>query len=93
MEWLKNNTPPDAVVASGGIMDIGFPTLGERTSLADNATLSTERIQQIARILLSHPDDAWTKLNEMGVDYFLIFIAASKIQQEPLQVYLLTGGA
>ena len=93
MEWLKNNTPKDAVVASWWDYGYWITTLGERKSLADNATLSTERIQQLARMLLSNPDEAWNTLNEMGADYVLIFIAATKIQQEPLQVYLLTGGA
>ena len=93
MEWLKNNTPQDAVVASWWDYGYWITTLGERISLADNATLSTERIQEIARILLSNPDEAWLKLNELDADYVLIFIAANKIQQDPLQVYLLTGGA
>ena len=93
MEWLKNNTPKDAVVASWWDYGYWITTLGERTSLADNATLSTERIQEIAKMLLANPDEAWLKLNEMGADYVLLFVAANKIQQEPLQVYLLTGGA
>jgi len=93
MEWLKNNTPEDAVVASWWDYGYWITTLGERKTLADNATLSTIRIQEIARMLLSNPDEAWLRLNEMGADYVLIFIAANKIQQDPLQVYLLTGGA
>ena len=93
MEWIKNNTPKDAIVASWWDYGYWITTLGERTSLADNATLSTKRIQQIAQILLSDPDSAWKSLNEIGADYFVVFIAANKIQADPIQVYLLTGGA
>ena len=93
MEWLKNNTPQDAVVASWWDYGYWITTLGERASLADNATISTERIQEIARMLLNNPDDAWNSLNELGADYILIFVAANKIQQDPIHIYLLTGGA
>ena len=93
MEWLKNNTPKDAVVASWWDYGYWITTLGERISLADNATLSTKKIQQIARMLLDSPDDAWLELRNMGADYVLIFIASSKIQDDPLDVYLLAGGA
>ena len=93
MEWLKNNTPENSVVASWWDYGYWITTLGERVSLADNATLSTEKIQKIARMLLNDPDSAWLELNEMGADYVLIFVAANKIQQDPLQIYLLTGGA
>ena len=93
MEWLKNNTPKDAVVASWWDYGYWITTLGERISLADNATLSTKRIQEIAQMLLSNPDEAWLELNRMGADYVLIFIASTKIQDDPLDVYLLTGGA
>ena len=92
LEWLKNNTPEDAVVASWWDYGYWITTLGERASLADNATLSTERIQAIARILLANPDDAWERLNDMGADYVLIFIAANRIQTDPFNAYLLIGG-
>lgn len=93
MEWLKNNTPQDSIVASWWDYGYWITTLGERTSLADNATLSTKVIQEIARMLLSDPDQAWLELNRMEADYVLIFIAGTKIQDSPLDVYILNGGA
>ena len=93
MNWLKNNTPEDAVVASWWDYGYWITTLGERISLADNATLDTKRIQKLGEMLLSPPDRAMTLLNELDADYVLIFIAAQKIQETPQEVYLLTGGA
>jgi len=93
MDWLKNNTPEDAVVASWWDYGYWITTLGERISLADNATLQTIRIQKLGEMLLSPPDRAIELLNELDADYVLIFIAAQKIQVAPQEVYLLTGGA
>jgi len=93
MEWLKNNTEEDAVIAAWWDYGYWITTLGERISLADNATLSTKRIQKIGEMLLSPPDRAMEILKELDADYVLIYIAAQKIQLEPREIYLLTGGA
>ncbi|ABK78547.1 uncharacterized membrane protein required for N-linked glycosylation [Cenarchaeum symbiosum A] len=93
MEWLRENTAEDAVVASWWDYGYWITVLGERASLADNATLSTAKIQAIATMLLSEPDEAWRLLQDLGADYVLIFIAANKIQADPVDLYLLTGGA
>lgn len=92
MNWLKNNTPKDAVVASWWDYGYWITTLGERTSLADNATIFTSQIQKIARMLLSPPDEAWTQLNQLEADYVLVYVTARSLPaDEPL--YLLMGGA
>lgn len=94
MEWLKNNTPEDAVVAAWWDYGYWISTLGERTSLADNATLSTAKIQQIARMFLSSPDEGWKMLQELDADYVLVFATSSRIseQGDDPPLYLLTGG-
>lgn len=93
MMWLKNNTHQDAVVVSWWDYGYWITTMGERVSLADNATLDTEVIQSIAKMFLSTPDDAWNTLKEMDGDYVLIFIGAEKIQvQDERSLYLLKGG-
>ena len=94
MEWLKNNTPEDSVVASWWDYGYWITTLGERISLADNATLSTEQIQAIARMLLSSPNEGWNLLQELDADYVLIYAAAQRLtdQGEEPVFYLLRGG-
>ena len=93
MDWIKSNTPEDAVIASWWDYGYWITTLGERTSLADNATLIDWQIKKIAQMFLSSPDDAWNLLQELDADYVLVYVAPQKIQTEPSEIYLLTGGA
>ena len=94
LEWLKNNTPEDSVVASWWDYGYWITTLGERISLADNATISTKQIQKIALMFLSSPDDGWKLLQELDADYLLIYVASVRITNEGAEpvVYLLQGG-
>ncbi len=92
LEWLKNNTPEDAVVASWWDYGYWISTLGERKTLADNSTIYTYVIQNIAKAFLSEPDRAWEMLREMDADYVLIFISSQKIQNDPQDLYFLIGG-
>jgi len=92
LEWLKNNTPQDAVIASWWDYGYWISTLGERKSLADNSTIHTSIIKNIAKMLLSEPDRAWQMLQEMDADYILIFISSQKIQKDPNSIYILSGG-
>jgi len=73
--------------------DYGYwiTTLSERATLADNATLSTVRIQAIAKALLAPPDEAWQMLQDFDADYILIFISGQKVGTDQ-ELYLLTGG-
>lgn len=95
LEWIKNNTPEDAVI--GAWWDYGYwiQTKAERASLADNSTVSTSIIKKIATIFLSSPDEGWKALREMQADYFVVFVAAQRLgvdnnDIEPL--YVLGGG-
>ena len=66
--------------------------MGERKSLADNSTIDSKTIQNIAKMFLSEPDQAWKMLQEMDADYILIFISSQKLQTEPEDLYVLMGG-
>jgi dolichyl-diphosphooligosaccharide--protein glycosyltransferase len=79
LDWLKNNTPKDAVVASWWDYGYWIQTMGERASLADNSTLHTNIIENIAKMLLSDSNTAWNTLNEMEADYVMIFVAGEKL--------------
>ena len=59
MQWLKENTPDDAVIASWWDYGYWISTLSERKTLADNSTLLDWQIKKIALTFLSTPDDAW----------------------------------
>ncbi len=93
LEWMKNNTPKDSVIAAWWDYGYWISTMGERATLADNSTVSTRVIQNIAKMLLSNPDEAWHLLQEMQADYVLVFVAGEKLRiDSPDSFYTLRGG-
>jgi dolichyl-diphosphooligosaccharide--protein glycosyltransferase len=71
MQWLRENTPEDAVIASWWDYGYWISTLGERKTLADNSTLLDWQIRKIAAMYMSTPEDAWQILTsdaETNVD-------------------------
>ncbi|MDH3765199.1 MAG: glycosyltransferase family 39 protein [Nitrosopumilus sp.] len=94
MQWIKNNTPKDAVIAAWWDYGYWIQTKAERATLADNSTIHSHIIEKIAKMLLSTPDDGWTSLNEMQADYVLVFVAGQRLLvdngNQPL--YALHGG-
>ena len=95
LEWIKNNTPNDSVIASWWDYGYWIQTQGERATLADNSTLSTKIIQKIAQIFLNSPENSWKSLNEMDADYFIIFVAGERqtfVGNENQAIYTLRGG-
>jgi len=59
MQWVKENTPKDAVIAAWWDYGYWISTLGERKTLSDNATLLDWQIRKTASTLLTTPDNAW----------------------------------
>jgi dolichyl-diphosphooligosaccharide--protein glycosyltransferase len=92
MAWLKENTPEDSVVASWWDYGYWITTLGERKSVADNATLIDSRIKLIAQAFLSTPDEGWKILKEMDADYVLIYVAAQRVNNDEPPLYFVQGG-
>jgi dolichyl-diphosphooligosaccharide--protein glycosyltransferase len=69
MQWLRENTPKDAVIASWWDYGYWISTLGERKTLADNATLLDWQIRKLAAMYMSTPDQAWQILtSDVGTD-------------------------
>jgi dolichyl-diphosphooligosaccharide---protein glycosyltransferase len=92
LNWIKNNTTKDSVVASWWDYGYWVQTLGERKTLADNSTVSTEVIANIARMLLNSPDEAWKTLKNMGANYVLVYVVGQKFVSNGQDLYILGGG-
>ena len=93
LEWINLNTPPNSVIASWWDYGYWITTMSQRTTLVDNATISTSQIQKIAEIFLSTPNDAWKMLQEMKSDYVVVFVAGQKLNfQDEKSLYTLSGG-
>ena len=59
MAWLKENSEPDAVIASWWDYGYWISTLSERSTLVDNATLIDWQIKKVAFSLITTPDSSW----------------------------------
>ncbi|MDC0208164.1 hypothetical protein OAJ90_00830 [Nitrosopumilus sp.] len=94
LEWMKNNTPENSVIASWWDYGYWIQTLGERATISDNSTIHSNLLTEHARMLLSNPDTSWKMLQEMDADYVLIFVSAHQLnaQKNNEDVYLLGGG-
>ena len=59
MQWLRENTSEDAVIAAWWDYGYWISTLAERKTLTDNATLLDWQIRKTAAMYISTPDHAW----------------------------------
>ena len=64
MQWLRENTPEDAVIASWWDYGYWISTLGERTTLADNATLIDWQIRKNSCNVYEHTGKCLANFNE-----------------------------
>lgn len=93
LSWIRNSTAPDAVIAAWWDYGYWISTVGERTSLADNWTADSTRIERLADMFISSPDDAWHDLQDMQADYVLVFVAGQLLESEsPVPLYSLQHG-
>jgi dolichyl-diphosphooligosaccharide--protein glycosyltransferase len=59
MQWLRENTSEDTVIAAWWDYGYWISTLSERKTLADNATTLDWQIRKSASMFMSTPDHAW----------------------------------
>ncbi|HEY6757172.1 MAG TPA: STT3 domain-containing protein [Nitrososphaera sp.] len=74
MDWLSKNTEPGAVIASWWDYGYWITTLGNKTSLADNATLNTTRIQTIGKMFISDEKTGMKIAQDLKADYILVYV-------------------
>ncbi|MGD8708247.1 MAG: STT3 domain-containing protein [Nitrosopumilaceae archaeon] len=93
LEWIKTNTPEEAVIASWWDYGYWITTMSDRATINDNATMNSTRIAQMATTFLSPPDEAWKNLQKLEADYILVFVVGQRVDQGQDQpVYLISGG-
>ncbi len=89
LEWIKKNTENDAVIASWWDYGYWITVLGERTTIADNATINSTRISRIATALISEESEGIRILrDELKADYLLVYMLAQRLDQN----FLTLGG-
>lgn len=75
LEWIKTNTPSDAIIASWWDYGYWINVLANRTTLTDNGTLNTTKIERIAEAFLSPEEEASEIFRDFDVDYVVVFIS------------------
>ncbi|MFQ6011938.1 MAG: hypothetical protein ACE5KG_07180, partial [Nitrososphaerales archaeon] len=95
LAWMRENTPEDAVVAAWWDYGYWITVMGNRTTLADNATLNQTRIETIGRMFMSDEPEAFQILQGLDADYVVVFV--SSIEFRPVtsgatSTYQLGGG-
>jgi len=92
MDWIRNNTEPDAVIASWWDYGYWITTLGNRTSLADNATINMTRIEQIAKALVSDEQTGLQILKDLKADYVLVYVVGQRASLPQGGSFIILGG-
>jgi len=79
LDWIENNTEEDAVFISWWDYGYWITVEGNRTTVADNATINQTRIEQIATMFMSDHNEGERILRELKGDYVVIFISGIKV--------------
>lgn len=80
LQWVRQDTPTNSVVISWWDYGYWFAVMGNRTTVVDNATLNSTRIQQVGQLLMSNATQASAMAESMGggrPTYVAIFITGS----------------
>ncbi|MCS7364303.1 MAG: hypothetical protein NDF54_02550 [archaeon GB-1867-035] len=71
--WMRVNLPDNAVVASWWDYGYWITTLGNKTSICDNATLNGTQIKNVAIAFMSNETIALEIFKKMGVTHVVVF--------------------
>jgi dolichyl-diphosphooligosaccharide---protein glycosyltransferase len=74
LSWISNNTESSAVIAAWWDYGYWITTLGERTTLADNATINSTRIETIAKMLVSDQEKGLAIAQDLKADYIVVYV-------------------
>jgi len=72
LEWMRENLPKDAVVASWWDHGYWIAIVGNRTSVCDNSTINGTQIRLIARAFLSNETEALRIFKRLGVTHVVV---------------------
>lgn len=93
LNWISNYTPKDSVIAAWWDYGYWITTMGNRTTLADNATINQTRISALAQMFIEKPEDG-IKIasNSLKADYILVYLVAQPISIGNNTFYILGYG-
>jgi dolichyl-diphosphooligosaccharide--protein glycosyltransferase len=82
LAWIRENTPSDAVIASWWDYGYWINVLGNRTTLADNATINSTRIALIGRAFMSDEATGVQILrDQLKAQYVVVMVAVYDVSR------------
>src|SRR6266487_1227345 len=78
LNWIAKDTPKNAVVAAWWDYGYWITTLGNKTSLADNATLNQTRIATIAKMFIDQKENGIKIAQDLKADYIVVYTVAQR---------------
>jgi dolichyl-diphosphooligosaccharide---protein glycosyltransferase len=78
LDWISKNTPKDAVIAAWWDYGYWITTLGNRTSLADNATINQTRIATLAKMFMEDEEQGIKIAKDLKADYILVYVVGQR---------------
>ncbi|AIC16797.1 peptidylprolyl isomerase [Nitrososphaera viennensis] len=73
-QWIAENTEKDAVIASWWDYGYWITTLGNRTTIADNATINQTRIESIAKMFSGDEQSGIKIAQDLKADYVVVYV-------------------
>jgi dolichyl-diphosphooligosaccharide--protein glycosyltransferase len=80
LQWMRDNLPPDVVVASWWDYGYWLQIVAGKISLADNGTINGTQIAQIGRMFMSTEEEALKILKGFDADYIVVFTTINQAQ-------------
>ena len=93
LNWISTSTPSNSVVTSWWDYGYWITTLGNRTSLADNATINQTRIATIAKMFMDQTENGIKIAKDLKSDYILVYIVGQRFSGvNGSELYVLGNG-
>ena len=93
LNWISTNTSSNSVVTSWWDYGYWITTLGNRTSLADNATINQTRIATIAKLFMDQTDNGLKIAQDLKSDYIVVYIVGQRFSGiNGSELYVLGNG-
>lgn len=93
LDWISANTSSNSVIASWWDYGYWITTLGNRTSLADNATINQTRIASIAKMFMDQTENGLKVAKDLKSDYIVVYIVGQRFSGiNGSELYVLGNG-
>ena len=66
LSWVRQNTPTNSIIISWWDYGYWFAVMGNRTTVVDNATLNSTRIEQVGQLLMSNATHSAAMAKQMA---------------------------